>query len=773
MRLISHYALVCILFITALLNGCGKNNSCPLKDVNLGILLERMTNLNTFAEAPLGPSFLESSYDRSGGNQDWVVYTQAEPTGRITVFEADGPGYISRIWIASYYAKRWLFFFDGEKTPRLDLTQDELFGGAFPFSPPLAGKSSGGHYSLLPIPFSKRLRIEIVPENLDPGSRNYYHINYTRLDLSSRAVQSFPKELSTAQSNLVVAVNAFQSSESERQSLQIDDCMKDATQATLAPGQSFDFWNDSGEGLLRLFCIRIDSPDKSDVMSYELLRGLRLQMFWNGATKPSVDVPLGDFFCNPFYLRTFSSMPLGQQDAAFISQFPMPYQNGARCRLINGSTVPVSLSFGAKGDKESSQGLSRLFHAKWNADTGKGLPFNMLSVNGPGHYVGCFLSAIGQDGSWNILEGDDILAPDRNKRMPQYGTGLEDYFSGAYYYTTLMDLPLHGLIEKGAMRTDQYRFHLLDAVSFDESFDASIEFGHANAAQGVMNSVAYWYSDAPGDQTLPQNKRNLLQRPADRFELHGLMTQLFMLEREGLYADAADRMEFFAKRYAGQPWVELLNVRALGYREKVEGFEAVRADYEALTQSANPSVAQTAKDRLWLAENPSHALLGIHALCKYKLMLDGQDMAEGTGQNELRVLRITLPEGEHVWDVDLAPTHQGSFFSLCVQTRQGTMSMPGDWDTLNMQVIPGTEAPDKFSAESVLPNMTIWAFNPNGYVGMQSPANGIDLWYFWAGHPRIAHVRLRKNWVFGDYDDGALGSLKERTREELRAHAID
>ena len=98
-----------------------------------------MTNLNTFAEAPLGDSFLESSYDRTGGNQDWATYKATQPNGRIKIFEAEGPGYISRFWIASFQAERWLFFFDGEDEPRMDLAKDDIFGEKFPFVPPLAG----------------------------------------------------------------------------------------------------------------------------------------------------------------------------------------------------------------------------------------------------------------------------------------------------------------------------------------------------------------------------------------------------------------------------------------------------------------------------------------------------------------------------------------------------------------------------------------------------------------------------------------------------------
>jgi hypothetical protein len=758
----------------SIMMGCCRSFECPLDRIDIDVLLERMTNATTFAQEPLGPSFLVSSYDRTGGNQDWVVYTQAEPSGRITIFEADGPGYISRLWIASYYAERWLFFFDGEKEPRIDLTQDELFGGKFPFLPPLVGESSGGRYSLLPIPFSRSIRIEIVPDKarMTPQNRNYYHVNYTRVGLASSAVSSFPRELSDRQSNLVNAVNENWAQLDSRQAGEITELLAQPVRATLAPSESQVFWQDEGEGLLKRFCIRIDEPDQAGVMTHELLRRLRLQMFWHGAVEPSVDVPLGDFFCNPFYLRTFSSMPVGQEGAAFICRFPMPYYDGARCLLRNDSDVPVTVSFGADGNRDSREGLNAFFHAAWRAKTGNGTLFRMIDVEASGHYVGCFLAAVGQDGSWNILEGDEIIMPDSGEQPPQYGTGLEDYFSGAYYYTTLMDLPLHGLIEKGAMRTDQYRFLLLDDVLFNTSFDATMEFGHGNSAKGYMSCVIYWYADQAVSQRIPQGQRPLLARPADRFELHGLMASLFMLEREGLYADAAARMTYYAQRFATQPWVDLLRVRAAGYREITEGIEAVREDYEAMAKSDYPAAAQAAKDRLWLAENPSNALLGIHAIGRYVLRVDGKEVARGEGKNELQVFRLTISEGEHEWDVELAPTQQGSFFSLCLQTREGQSSMSGTWDEVRVDPLPSVPRPERVAADAVLPNMTVWAFNLNGYVDMQSPANGIQLWAFWDGKPLFAKAHLRRKWRMGEFDAGGV-KLRERSREELRAHAID
>ncbi len=763
-----------ILGLVLLSCGCSKQVKCPVDQVDFEMLLARMTNLNTFAEAPLGPSFLESSYDRAGGNQDWTIYARIPPNGRIKIFEAEGPGYISRFWIASFAADRWLFFFDGESEPRLNLGKDEIFGDKFPFMPPLAGQSGGGRYCLLPIPFSKSIRIEMIPKDLKLTDRNYFHVNYTRVNLPPESVESFPAELSPAQSNQVVAANAALTAQPHEQVALVNQLLQDVESKTIQPGESLTFWDDAGEGLLKTFCIRIDSPVDSEVISAELLRSLRLKMTWDGKSFPSVDVPLGDFFCNPFYLRSYSSMPLGRVDGSFVCRFPMPYRKGARCMLENNSKIPVSVSVGVQGNRDSTEGLYRKFHADWRATSTSGVPFRMLRTEGSGHYVGCFLSAIGQDGSWNILEGDECLKPDPGEQPPQLGTGLEDYFNGAYYYTSLFDLPLHGLIEKGAMRTDQYRFHLLDAVPFNKSFESEIEFGDRNLASGYMSSVAFWYADRASSAILFAGQEPLLVRPFDRFELPGVMAQLFLLEREGLYADAAARLEFFAARYNSQPWSDLFKVRALAYREKTEGFKAVEGRYQILAQSAYPAAAQAACDRLWLNEESSHALLGVHALGKYRLLQDGQPVAEGEGRNDLRVLRIPATSGSHIWEVELTPTRQGSFFSLCLRTQKGDVTSEGEWAVLDVTEHPGRPRPEKINGDQVLPNMTIWAFEPNAYVGMQSPAMGISLWSFWDSSPLVQRVRLSKKWVLKECAITLLPqNSRERSAEELRAHAID
>ena len=101
------------------------------------------------------------------------------------------------------------------------------------------------------------------------------------------------------------------------------------------------------------------------------LRGLRIEMYWDGASKPAVQAPLGDFFCMsmghmvPFENALFSS-PEGR---SFNCIVPMPFRKAAKILLINESgsdngvyyEVDVTL-----GDRHDDQTL--YFHAYWRRE---------------------------------------------------------------------------------------------------------------------------------------------------------------------------------------------------------------------------------------------------------------------------------------------------------------------------------------------------------------------------------------------------------------------
>ncbi len=127
------YRYAVLLFVCGVLAGAGCRRQARVPDVPLSFssLAGRMTNLVAVAERPLGQSYLVSSYDRSGGNQDWAVWTKGDAQGRVTLLDVDGPGYVSRVWTASVEVKRWLFFFDHEITPGSCLRTKRCLGGGF------------------------------------------------------------------------------------------------------------------------------------------------------------------------------------------------------------------------------------------------------------------------------------------------------------------------------------------------------------------------------------------------------------------------------------------------------------------------------------------------------------------------------------------------------------------------------------------------------------------------------------------------------------------
>lgn len=132
-----------------------------------------------------------SSYDRTGGNRDWVVI----PAGKKHVLaDVDGPGCIKHIWCTDSLAhlrdamrstilRMW---WDGEKTPSVEVPLADFFGGGFGicrnfWSLPLQMNPDGGRAmnSWFPMPFAKHARIEVENEWHEEMNL-YYYVDYEK-----------------------------------------------------------------------------------------------------------------------------------------------------------------------------------------------------------------------------------------------------------------------------------------------------------------------------------------------------------------------------------------------------------------------------------------------------------------------------------------------------------------------------------------------------------------------------------------------------------------
>jgi hypothetical protein len=731
-------AILVVLLQGSVVCGCRRFVSDP---VTLQSRLALLTNVQAMANSPLGQTGMISSYDRTGGNSDWHRWTKDDigEDGLINLVNLKGPGVITRIWGVRFSAKEWQFYIDGEKTPRF--RGRNIFPGDAPFIEPLARTYSGAGISYVPIPFQKSLRIAVVPAKLrDP----YYEVNY-EIFPKGTPVESFPQQLSEQElGQLRQTATQWDSRRDVLQSVRAS-CAPVKT-VSLLPGETKEWLSAEGPATLEAFTLQVDmAAEQSPLKRSRALRELVLQFWWDGERPPSVDVPLGDFFGNSAHRREFSSLIMGYLAGTYICRIPMPFARAARATLRNDSHFPVTVGVGYRlGDAPEARALN-YFHARWSQAMGQGRPYNLLSVDGPGHYVGCSLNAIGMDGSWFIVEGDDFTMINRESEPSIHGCGMEDYFNGAWYYFGLSDAALHGLLEKRPVKLEQFRFLLPDPVRFDEHISVNWEFGHASRSRGYMSSVAYWYQPTPGvsGSIIPGPARR--HSPRGPVKPIGLMGGLFELERLGELAEAKLRCEEFVEEYPEWDLTPLVALRGLAYGEAEEGLESVREDYENVVAAGPGTMAgQQAKSLLWFHEAHTNALLGAHANGSFRLYLDGRPMLEGSNPVFYAVQPVALGPGEHELTAEVSPSRYDAWLSVCLRTHttnfysgvgwEVSRRRPAGWPRGYVGGNTGWNDVKKPWLDEMLPRSSCWQFAPNAYVDMQGRMQLLrDVWRGWSG----------------------------------------
>lgn len=755
-RCVARHAICLLLTALSLCSGCSKQ---PANKVTLESQLAALISPAAMSVRPVCRSAMVSSYDRTGGNSDWDVWDESRQNadGTMTLADLSGPGCVTRIWMTSVPAEKWLFFFDGEATARLSLTTAELFGGCAPFLPPLSDRVSGGYYCYIPLPYAKSLRIAVRPRDFNPSRRPYYHINYQSFPRGTD-VATFPPALSNLQRQSLATVGTTwrELEASDRETAK--RLAGKAHEIVIEPSSTRALVSAQGPAHLGEFCVRLNVADMPPVERSHLLRELVLRIRYNGELQPSVDVPFGDFFCNAQHARAFSSLPLSFVDGWYLCKFPIDFSECVAIEIQNRTTheVKVSAAFELTPLALPVEPFSYL-HARWQIGTNQSFPHSVLDATGTGHYVGCYLTALGSDGSWYLLEGDEVIHVDGEKDTQWHGTGLEDYFNGAWYYTGLFDLPLHGLLEKGGMQTAQYRFHIGDAIPFDERLSVAFEFGHANKSRGTMSSVAYWYQPTPTvarSTALPASRR---LPPLSGVEQAAVMSSLFELERIEHFDEAKDRCEYYAQRMNAKDHRDVLRLRALTYDAYlVRGASTKAALSEFMAGNSAPQAKSQAEALAWFETAPLHSLLGTQVNGRFRLFLDNVLVAEGDNPQSLSIRGLTLKPGHHELFAEVTPTRGDAWFAMCLRTHSGDIRTDGTWerrmgsphlDPVALQTQKGWEPVADLNGADMLPRIGFWQFAPNAFVMMQSQKQLLRPWRGWAKDQQTSTAYLRKRFT--------------------------
>ena len=281
-------------------------------------------------------------------------------------------------------------------------------------------------------------------------------------------------------------------------------------------GATKEIFNSEGPGIIShiWFTIAADSLNH--------LKEIVIRAYWDGNAKPSIEVPVGDFF----------GLNLGQYfiyQSAFLNcssikalncYFAMPFRKSARLTATNEGSKRVD-DFYSNIDYKLVPSLpddALYFHAQYrqaipntaHTESDKNLDgkYNYVYVEtrGRGHLMGVTLGVLQNTDNW-MGEGDDMIFVDDETNPVINGTGSEDYFNGAWdfggrsgavrFSHLYNGAPLIIAPERAGGRYCLYRWHADNPVTFTRYLKHTMEHGHANDRADNFFSVAYWYQSEP------------------------------------------------------------------------------------------------------------------------------------------------------------------------------------------------------------------------------------------------------------------------------------
>jgi Protein of unknown function (DUF2961) len=256
-------------------------------------------------------------------------------------------------------------------------------------------------------------------------------------------------------------------------------------------------------------------------------RRLVLRIFWDNEPTPSVEVPLGDFFCNGWGVRcNITSVPVAVNPAGgFNSFWEMPFRERALITLENLSPDKVEGFYYQIDHTLTAVEADRAyFHAQWRRSNP--LPYQTVhtileGIKGKGQYIGTYLAwGVRSNGWWG--EGEIKFYLDGDRDWPTIcGTGTEDYFGGAWNFEHpkgeygVFSSPFQGLpqvikpdgLYQSQQRFGMYRWHVMDPIRFHDDLRVMIQaLGWRSTLEGQRRylplqddiaSTAFWYQTEP------------------------------------------------------------------------------------------------------------------------------------------------------------------------------------------------------------------------------------------------------------------------------------
>ena len=514
--------------------------------------LHRMRTLDQLPDLEDSHLSLAGTWDRLDGNWDPIDFRDIKGNLNV-VLDVDGPGCVTRILEGTLnnYGAQGVYgtiegtmiriYLDNDPKPVFDMPLETFLDsdkGPFPnpvtWTPPRNGHTFPG--VVFPIPYARHCKIELFnPQGKHWGSYwNIWYVTYpsgTKVKTFTWPLDAEEKsELDTLCKTWLHAKDAPPAPPAKWSKVE---------SLTLKPDEAKTIRLD-GVGVIDDFRVAV-TPNTPQV-----LKGIRLQMFWDGNPKPGVDVPLGYFFGNGDYgadpSAYFNSLILGVTAEGAYCRLPMPFSKGAEIRFINRSgqevtQLEVKLNIREMRSLPPTWGR---FQTTWfehptmmpdSPTFGRGSPvilkkppgveFNMhfdpnekypteyvqghmvLEHSGKGKYVGMLMHMNWPYKGW-WGEGDVLIWTDETTWPPSYHTtGMEESFNSGW--CGFDRKAISGYAKQSPPDWGFFGFNLIDGASFKKNIKVGVEtmpqywdgntaFKSMQEGHPIMGSTAYWYA---------------------------------------------------------------------------------------------------------------------------------------------------------------------------------------------------------------------------------------------------------------------------------------
>lgn len=284
----------------------------------------------------------------------------------------------------------------------------------------------------------------------------------------------------------------------------------------LQPGEVFEIANIEGPGAIQHIWLTPTGRWRNTI----------LRIYWEDQENPSVECPIGDFFCCGWqeYFQISSLAVCVNPGSAFNCYWTMPFRKRCRMTLENRADEAVTMYYQIDYTLTEIEEDCAYFHAQFRRLNP--LPYKenyviLDGVKGKGQYVGTYMAwGVNNNGWWG--EGEIKFFMDGDDEFPTIcGTGTEDYFCGSYNFEdpksydhyVSFSTPYTGLqvvdtnkLYQSQRRFGLYRWHIMDPIRFETDLKVTIQAlgwrsdGRYLPMQDDIASVAYWYQTFPAEK---------------------------------------------------------------------------------------------------------------------------------------------------------------------------------------------------------------------------------------------------------------------------------